>query len=119
MQEVARVVLALEANEVAEEVMHFLDRSGTARVVGTAADDRQLIEAVRQLEPDAVVAHPSLVDPASVRGPARARARHQGVGGVVARRDPGGRAGLLPVAGRARCPRRRDRRDGHAAARER
>lgn len=70
MPEVARVVLALEANEVAEEVMHFLDRSGTARVVGTAADDRQLIEAVRQLEPDAVVAHPSLVDPASVRGAA-------------------------------------------------
>jgi Flp pilus assembly CpaE family ATPase len=70
MPEVARVVLALEANEVAEEVMHFLDRSGTARVVGTAADDRQLVEAVRQLEPDAVVAHPSLVDPASVRGAA-------------------------------------------------
>jgi len=70
MPEVARVVLALEANEVAEEVMHFLDRSGTARVVGTAADDRQLIEAVRQLEPDAIVAHPSLVDPASVRGAA-------------------------------------------------
>ena len=69
MPEVARVVLALEANEVAEEVMHFLDRSGTARVVGTAGDDRQLVEAVRQLEPDAVVAHPSLVDPATVRGP--------------------------------------------------
>ena len=32
--------------------MHFLDRSGQARVVATAADDRQLIEAVRQLEPD-------------------------------------------------------------------
>jgi pilus assembly protein CpaE len=69
MQEVARVVVALEASDVAEEVMHFLDRSGTARVVGTAADDRQLIEAVRQLEPDAVVAHPSLVEPAAVRGP--------------------------------------------------
>jgi hypothetical protein len=70
MQEVARVVVALEANEVAEEVMHFLDRSGTARVVATAADDRQLIEAVRQLDPDAVVAQPSLVEPAAVRGPA-------------------------------------------------
>jgi pilus assembly protein CpaE len=68
--EVARVVLALEANDVAEEVMHFLDRSGGARVVGTAADDRQLTEAVRQLEPDAVVAHPSLIDPSAVRGPA-------------------------------------------------
>jgi pilus assembly protein CpaE len=70
MQEVARVVVALEANDLAEEVMHFLDRSGSARVVGTAADDRQLAEAVRQLEPDAVVAHPSLVEPGSVRGPA-------------------------------------------------
>ena len=70
MPEVARVVLALEAHDVAEEVMHFLDRSGGARVVGTAADDRQLTEAVRQLEPDAVVAHPSLVEPAAVRGPA-------------------------------------------------
>ena len=70
MQEVARVVVALEATDVAEEVMHFLDRSGGARVVGTAADDRQLIEAVRQLEPDAVVAHPSLVEPAAMHGPA-------------------------------------------------
>ena len=70
MSEVARVVLALEASEVAEEVMHFLDRSGGARVVGTAADDRQLTEAVRQLEPDAVVAHPSLVEPAALRSPA-------------------------------------------------
>jgi Flp pilus assembly CpaE family ATPase len=61
MDDVARVVLALEAPEVAEEVLHFLDRSGRARVVATAADDRQLVEAVRQLEPDVVVAEPSLV----------------------------------------------------------
>ena len=66
---VARVVLALEAHDVAEEVMHFLDRSGCARVVATAADDRQLTEAVRQLEPDAVIAQPSLVSSMSVRGP--------------------------------------------------
>jgi Flp pilus assembly CpaE family ATPase len=60
MDGVARVVLALEAPEVTEEVLHFLDRSGKARVVGTAADDRQLGEAVRQLEPDVVVAEPAL-----------------------------------------------------------
>lgn len=60
MEEVARVVLALEQPEVAEEVVHFLDRSGAARVVGTASDERQLLEAIRQLEPDAVVAAPSL-----------------------------------------------------------
>lgn len=60
MEEVARVVLALEPPEVAEEVLHFLDRSGVARVVGTASDERQLVDAIRQLEPDAVVAAPSL-----------------------------------------------------------
>lgn len=67
MEQVARVVVAVEAPDVAEEVMHFLDRSGSARVVATAQDDRQLQAAVRQLEPDAVVAQPSLVDPSLVR----------------------------------------------------
>jgi Flp pilus assembly CpaE family ATPase len=62
VDQVARVVLALEAPEVVEEVMHFLDRSGRARVVATAGDDRQLAEAVRQLEPDVVVAEPALLD---------------------------------------------------------
>ena len=63
MEEVTRVVLALEQPEVAEEVLHFLDRSGVARVVGTATDARQLVEAIRQLEPDVVVAEPSLMPP--------------------------------------------------------
>jgi Flp pilus assembly CpaE family ATPase len=61
VDQVATVVLALEAPEVTEEVMHFLDRSGRARVVATAGDDRQLWEAVRQLEPDAVVAEPTML----------------------------------------------------------
>jgi Flp pilus assembly CpaE family ATPase len=61
MEEIARIVVALETPDVAEEVMHFLDRTGRARVVGTAVDPAQLAEAVRQLEPDAVVAAPSLV----------------------------------------------------------
>ena len=61
MEEVARVVLALEQPEVAEEVMHFLDRTGHARVVGSASDERQLREAIRQLEPDAVVAAPAFI----------------------------------------------------------
>ncbi len=59
--EVARIVLGLEEHDVAEEVMHFLDRTGRARVVATALDERQLAEAVRQLEPDAVVAQTGLV----------------------------------------------------------
>jgi Flp pilus assembly CpaE family ATPase len=61
VEDVARIVLAMEQHDVAEEVMHFLDRSGHTRVVATAADDRQLQEALRQLEPDAVVGQPSLV----------------------------------------------------------
>ena len=60
MEDVARVILAIGSQEVAEEVLHLLDRSGRARVVATAADDRQLAEAVRQLEPDAVVAEPAI-----------------------------------------------------------
>jgi MinD-like ATPase involved in chromosome partitioning or flagellar assembly len=64
MDDVARVVLALEAPHVAEEVLHYIDRSGLARVVATAADDRQLIEAIRQTEPDLVVAQPSLASAA-------------------------------------------------------
>ena len=70
MDDVARVVLALEEHDVAEEVMHFLDRSGRARVVATAADDRQLSDAVTQLEPDAVVAQPALIRAGSVNGSA-------------------------------------------------
>lgn len=61
MENVARVVLAVDEHDVAEEVMHFLDRAGGARVVATAVDERQLAEAVRQLQPDAVVASPSLL----------------------------------------------------------
>ncbi|HVH53762.1 MAG TPA: hypothetical protein VNA32_06480, partial [Actinomycetota bacterium] len=68
MEEVARVVLALEEHDVAEEVMHFLDRTGRARVVATASDEHQLSEAVRQLEPDAVVASPRLVTSAQLNG---------------------------------------------------
>ncbi len=58
---VARVVLALEEHDVAEEVMHFLDRNGRIQIVGTCGDERQLAEAIRQLEPDAVVAQPALL----------------------------------------------------------
>jgi len=68
MDDVARVVLGLEEHDVAEEVMHFLDRTGRTRVVATAGDARQLAEAVRQLEPDAVVAQPSVAAGAPLHG---------------------------------------------------
>jgi pilus assembly protein CpaE len=70
VDEVTRVVLGLEEHDVAEEVMHFLDRSGRARVVATAGDGRQLSEAIRQLEPDAVVAQPELARLAALNGSA-------------------------------------------------
>ena len=49
----ARVVLGLDEREVAEEVMHFLDRDG-ARVVGTAEDPRQLHAAILYVGPKGV-----------------------------------------------------------------
>jgi pilus assembly protein CpaE len=70
MEEVARVILAFEEHDVAEEVMHFLDRTGRARVVATASDEHQLSEAVRQLEPDAVVGSPRLATSARLNGSA-------------------------------------------------
>ena len=81
-----RVVLALEGPEVTEEVMHFLDRSGRARVVATAADDRQLTEAIRQLEPDALIADPVVL------------ALDTRIGLLPARSDRGGNSRVLPVA---------------------
>ena len=60
MQRPTRVVLALDAPDVSDEIVHALDRSGGAHVVATAADGRQLAEAVRQLEPDLVLAEPRL-----------------------------------------------------------
>jgi Flp pilus assembly CpaE family ATPase len=60
MQRPTRVVLALDAPDVSDEVVHALDRSGGAQVVATATDARQLAEAVRQLEPDLVLAEPRL-----------------------------------------------------------
>jgi pilus assembly protein CpaE len=60
MQKPTRVVLALDAPDVSDEIVHALDRSGGAQVVATATDARQLVEATRQLEPDIVLAEPRL-----------------------------------------------------------
>jgi pilus assembly protein CpaE len=91
MDDVARVVLALDAPQVAEEVLHYLDRSGLARVVGTAADDRQLGDALRQLQPDVVVAQPSLG--AAARGVAvLALDARESVAGLRAALDAGAKA---------------------------
>ncbi len=97
MDQVARVVLALEAPEVAEEVMHFLDRSGRARVVATAGDDRQLAEAIRQLEPDAIVAAPTMLGGRQGAGVVLALDTRESVTSLRAA-IRGGRGGLFPVA---------------------
>lgn len=90
MDEAVRVVLALEATQVAEEILHYLDRSGLARVVGTATDDRQLAEATRQLEPDVVVAQSSMTG--VVRGtPVLAVDARETVGALRAALDGGAR----------------------------
>jgi Flp pilus assembly CpaE family ATPase len=60
MRQPTRVVLALDAPDIGDEVIHALDRSGDAQVVATATDGRQLAEAARQLEPDLVLAEPRL-----------------------------------------------------------
>jgi pilus assembly protein CpaE len=84
VEDVARIVLAMEQHDVAEEVMHFLDRSGHARVVATAADDRQLLEAVRQLEPDAVIGQPSIVAAVDPKRPFLAIETRESVGALRA-----------------------------------
>src|SRR5918999_3025578 len=61
---VARVVLAVESPELATEVVDFLDRTGRARVVATASDRGELVQAVQLSEAEAVVVEPSLVPPA-------------------------------------------------------
>lgn len=68
MEDVSRIVLAVEGYQVAEEIMHFLDRTGDIRVVAAASDEHQLTEAVRQLEPDVVVTSPGLAPGRSSRG---------------------------------------------------
>jgi pilus assembly protein CpaE len=84
MDDVTRVVLAMQAPEVAEEVLHLLDRSGGARVVGTAADPAQLAAAVAQLEPDAVVAEPALAPDGSAGVPLLALAPRESVSALRA-----------------------------------
>jgi MinD-like ATPase involved in chromosome partitioning or flagellar assembly len=60
MDQLTRVVLAVDAPEVLDEILHFLDRTGVIRVLATAEDGQQLAEATRQLEPDVVIAEPRL-----------------------------------------------------------
>src|SRR5919201_1101656 len=64
VQQAATIVLGLDPPELAEEVMDFLDRTGRARVVGTATNGPELGKAVRERQPNAVVAQPDLMEAA-------------------------------------------------------
>ena len=110
MEEVARVVLALESPEVAEEVMHFLDRSGRARVVGTAADERQLVEAVRSSSPTPSSPHRrSSPSSADSNGSALLAVDTAQSVATLRRAIRAGASGFYPVAGRTRGARARGR----------
>jgi pilus assembly protein CpaE len=67
VEDVSRIVLAVEGHQVAEEIMHFLDRTGDVRIVAAASDEQQLTEAIRQLEPDVLLVSPSLIPGRSSR----------------------------------------------------
>ena len=82
--------------------VHFLDRSGGARVVATAADDRQLVEAVRDSSSPTPRWRSRRSSSRRRCGAGSARARHPRVGGVLARGDPSRSPGLLRVAWSAR-----------------
>ena len=135
MDDVARVVLALETpRDLAEEVLHFLDRSGRARVVATTEDGRQLADAVRQTEPHVVVAEPMLAIAGVGEVPLLALSARESVRRCVLRygrrrevctsgpvsgrrcsrgsRRPAVRAGPRSLAGRRCCGARLSRRRG-------
>jgi hypothetical protein len=84
MERSARVVLAIEAPEVLDEVLHFLDRSGAVRVVATADDERQLTDAATQLEPDLVIAEPRFAGQVPATTPCVAIASRESVAALRA-----------------------------------
>ena len=61
MEGQTRIVLGLEAHHLAEEVVHFLDRTGGGRVIATASDGLELARVARERSADVVVASPRLL----------------------------------------------------------
>jgi MinD-like ATPase involved in chromosome partitioning or flagellar assembly len=92
MEQLTRVVLAVDAPEVLDEILHFLDRSGAVRVIATAEDERQIAEATTQLEPDLVIAEPRLAPHVPAHTPCIAIASRESVAALRAAIDAGVRA---------------------------
>jgi hypothetical protein len=61
VQDVARIVLAVESEHLAHDVIDFLDRTGRTRVVDTVRDAHALGEVIDRERPDAVVGSPAVV----------------------------------------------------------
>jgi pilus assembly protein CpaE len=115
MQDVVRVVVALEPRQLALEVIDFLDRSGRVRVVAAAEDADALVREVRRARPAAVVAGPGMIGDAGgaeALGPANVFAvapeetlsvlkRSFEVGAKAFFRWPGERDALVESASRA------------------
>jgi len=95
MEPMTRVVLALDAPEVLEELLHFLDRSGAAQVVATVSDAQQVEAAVRHLEPDLVLAEPRLAPHVPEATPCIAIASRESVAALRAAIAAGVRAFLV------------------------
>ena len=70
MQDVARIVLAVESEHLAQDVIDFLDRTGRAQVVDSVRDPSAVAAVVDRERPDAVVGSPSLVPPGATNGTA-------------------------------------------------
>jgi Flp pilus assembly CpaE family ATPase len=89
MERSTRVVLAIEAPEVLDEVLHFLDRSGAVRVVATADGERQIVDALTQLEPDLVIAEPRFAGSVPAATPCVAIASRESIPALRAAIDAG------------------------------
>ena len=70
MQDVARIVLAVDSEQLAQDVVDFLDRTGRARVVDSVRDPAAVREVVERERPDAVIGSPALVRGANLNGSA-------------------------------------------------
>ncbi|MFN2544663.1 MAG: CpaE family protein [Actinomycetota bacterium] len=68
MQDVAKIVLAVESEALAQDVIDFLDRSTGARVVDTVRDPDAVAEVVERERPDAVIGSPFLIPEGALNG---------------------------------------------------
>ena len=119
MQDVARIVLAVESEHLAQDVIDFLDRTGRAHVVDTVRDPSAVTAVVERERPDVIVGSPSLVPAGEIDGSAfLAVATEESVRVLRQSLDAGARgffvwpnerAGLLAAAARSV---RRPARDG-------